>query len=468
MKKLFVVLLAVALTLSLSSRAMAYVDVNWNTVKSPGALLLWPNEAGSPNIAEANIGLLGRIVVKWPGDTGVTAANQELEYDQVNGCELAPSFPCAAGEPGSFLIGAGEAEGPKGAGGGDQCNVVVTACGLSGTANAPPFNGPAYIGEDTTQGTYSYYVIHKESLTGKGIGFFSGSTTVRLDPDNSTPGSALYICNDCPVGGIGKDNDDAIGMNNSGAGMKMRTMDTNLWGTQTVSPYGHVHVFLKPNGGLNGKGSVCGNSITFQNLGNDLCVDGTSAAGNYDLVGQKTVNFVYSVNLAHHTTGAAANKGRCNAPDCYVEKVIIPAALAQDANATNVMMQAATTILPNTAPGSIKNATVDSMIFYYTTNPLDVDGDGTSDNIDPCPNDSTDTCVQDLINGGNCPAGQVFCADANGDLACVLAYQCNSRIDVDRNCIVDADDLNALTGVQNGISGFEAIGSGIPIGPFDP
>jgi hypothetical protein len=314
-------------------------------------------------------------------------------------------------------------------------------------------------------------------LTGKGIGFFSGSTTVRLDPDNSTPGSALYICNDCPVAGMGKDMDDAIGMNNSGAGMKMRTMDTNLWGSQTVSPYGHVHVFLKPNGGLNGKGSVCGNSITFQNLGNDLCVDGTSAAGNYDLVGQKTVNFVYSVNLAHHT-GAAANKGRCNAPDCYVEKVIIPAALAQDANATNVMMQAATTILPNTAPGSIKNATVDSMIFYYTTNPLDVDGDGTSDNIDPCPNDAADTCVQDQINGGNCAAGKVFCADANGYFGCISAYQCNSRADVNRDCSADTSDQNAVASLDAGGSPLPVAGgdpaavsaynSGVPIGPFDP
>jgi hypothetical protein len=529
MKKLILVLFAVALVVGLGSSAMAYYDVTWLTVNSTSALGLWPNGLGSPNISEANIGLLGRIVPSavaktenlectgpftpeacctgpgtgncTPNDectgfqtpdvccTGPGMGNCPWEWtlDVPNACMLPPSFPCAAGSPPTFLLPTGAAEGPKGAGGGDQCNVVVTGMGLTGVGNAPPNNGPLYLGEDTTRGTYSYYVIHEVGGTNNAIGFFSGAIMNRLDPDNTTPGVANYRCNDCPVGGMGKDLDTQYvngtslnaairALDRTGAGMPMITVSVNLWATQTVRPFGHEQVRLGATGP--GKASICGNSIAFANLVHDFEVDGMSPPGNYYIPNQKTVNYVYSTNLSHHTTGAIADMGKCNAPDCYIEKVIIPAALAQNPAAKNVMMQVTASVLPAGAPGTIANATVDNLLFFYTTDPLDVDVDGEPDNIDPCPNDPTDTCVFDLINNVQCPAGEAFCADDNGYFGCLPPYQCNSRGDVNQDCSVDTADQELVASLDIGgaplpLAGGDpwmipAFNTGVPVGPFEP
>jgi len=138
----------------------------------------------------------------------------------------------------------------------------------------------------------------------------------------------------------------------------------------------------------------------------------------------------------------------------------------------------AATILPANAPGSLPNSTVDTLIFSYTTQLLDMDGDGTEDRNDPCPNDPTDGCIQDAINGGNCPAGQVFCADPNGYFGCISSALCNSRGDVNQDCAVDGVDANLTGSLDGGGSalpvaggdpaGVSAFNTGVPVGPFDP
>ena len=72
-----------------------------------------------------------------------------------------------------------------------------------------------------------------------------------------------------------------------------------------------------------------------------------------------------------------------------------------------------------------------------------------------------------LLGTGNCPAGQIFCADGNGDAGCTDASLCNQRIDPNQDCNVDGNDFNRAAGVDNGIQGTEVFGS-VPIGPFEP
>jgi hypothetical protein len=98
-----------------------------------------------------------------------------------------------------------------------------------------------------------------------------------------------------------------------------------------------------------------------------------------------------------------------------------------------------------------------------------MDGDGTEDRMDPCPNDNTDFCVIDLFGAGNCPAGQVFCVNAVGDLGCLDSYLCNVRPDANQDCNIDGSDIVNVAGEADGdADGLESFGSGLPAGPFDP
>jgi len=491
MRKPIALLLAAALILSVAGTANAAI-YTWTLIEGAAVSFRWPNEANSPNVFEADGGLLGRILATT--DPGVA-----------NTCELAPSYPCAAGAPPVFLLAAGTAEGPPLAGGGDECNRKVIACGGS----APAAHG----GHVDGIGEYSYLVIHTEAQgsvpTGKGIGFFAGSFVQEQDE---------YECNDCPPTGKGHDendgnhlcvdgneilgdgqgNDDGIcdpaepcGHANLGAGVvdrecctglntghcdflsyttigaAIRTVSTSLWLTQSTPPFGHAAVRLQNppfgNGAGSGEVSVCGNGLVYQDLATDLCVDGLSAGGNFTIPNQKTVSHVYSVDFA-------TNGSKCNGSDCYIQHVIIPAALAQDPLAKNVQILAASSILPSNAPGTLANGSVDSLLFMYTTQLIDFDGDGVEDPLDPCPTQNPDNCTDTLgiCSAAGSPPGYVVCSDSNNNLACLLPYQCNVKADVNNNCESDINDENIMKGVQDGVGGLEHWNTGYPIGPFDP
>ena len=458
MRKLILVLFAMALTLGLSSGVRAAVpggiDTTWTVVESPGAYGLWPNEANSPNIFQADTGLLGRVVT----EDGAAVTDPGV----ANACELAPSYPCAPSMPPVFLLPAGTAETAKpssGSGGGNECNVKVNAC----SASTPP--GPvipaAHAGDVDGIGTYSYFVLHEVGGTKKGIGFFSGSYSVHIEP---------YLCNDCPITGSGQTpvrGPNTLAewqktLDNTSPGAVATTTDTSLWITQAISPFGHARINLIPDGAGPGKVSACGNGVVFQTLDNDLCNDGEQPPlGNYLLEDQAVVLKTYSVDMANHAPTA-----KCNAPDCYVEKVIIPAALAQDPDAKNVQVQIATTILPITAPEAIQLATVDTLIFSYTTQLLDMDEDGIEDRNDACPNFSDATNACDTAGTG-CGPGLVACANDNGDLDCMPPQLCNNALDVNHSCEVEGGDLVVVGGAN--VEGFgAAFGSTVIVGPFDP
>ncbi|MDP3939902.1 MAG: hypothetical protein Q8R92_17425 [Deltaproteobacteria bacterium] len=443
MRKLTALVFAVALVLGGTSMAFAQATYTFDTVRSAGAHEIWPNQANSPNTFEADGGLLGRVVTTAGGATPV------LNPAVANACELAPSFDCSGTTPPVFLLPAGAAEGPAGAGGGSECNRVVNAC------NAAPIPSGGHGGHlNETEGSYSYLVIHTPSQgtnpAGKGIGFFTGSYQIVQQP---------YLCNDCPVGGAGKDIDNQLAMDNTGPGSVAQSTNVTLWLSQSTAPFGHALVSLQSAGP--GKLSPCGSGIVFQDLTTDLCVDGLQGGvGNFLIPAQKVVARNYSVNLANHSA-FGANSGLCNAPDCYVENVIIPAALTQNAGTLNVQTQSATSVLPSTAPGSLANATVDSLLFFLTTQQLDMDGDGTEDRIDPCPNDPANGCLFNVLTSSACPAGTVFCNDLAGTPGCYSASLCETRRDVDQNCFVDGGDLNT---VQNTLF----FNNPFPIGPFDP
>jgi hypothetical protein len=441
MRKLTALVFAAALVLGMTSMAHAQATYNYDTVRSAGALYLWPNEANSANTFEADGGLLGRVVTT-PGGAAVTDPNQ------ANACELAPSFPCQAGQPPVFLLPAGAAEGPPGAGGGAECTRVVNAC------NAAPVPTAGHGGHlNETEGSYSYLVIHTPAqgtgAAGKGIGFFTGSYQIVQQP---------YLCNDCPAGGVGKDIPNQAALDNTTAGAVSVSTNVTLWLTQSTAPFGHALVSLQNAGP--GKVSVCGVGTVYQDLVTDLCVDGLQpGVGNFTIPNQKVVAHTYSVNLANHAS--FNDQGLCNPPDCYIENVIIPAALAQNAGTLNVQVQSATSVLPNDAPGTLANATVDSLLYFLTTQALDLDGDGLEDRNDPCPNDGTNFCLNDLLGGGLCPAGQVFCMDTTGTAGCFDGALCDTRRDANADCAVDSNDVNTVTGTL-------FFNSGLLVGPFDP
>lgn len=442
MRKLTALVFAVALVLGTTSMAYAQATYTWDTVRTTGAHEIWPNQADSPNIFEADGGLLGRVVTSAGGTAPV------LDPNASNACELAPSFPCDGSNPPNFLLATGSAEGPPGAGGGVECNRVANGCN---TAAIPTIPHGGHLNE--TEGSYSYLVIHTPSQgtnpPGKGISFFTGSFQIVQQP---------YACNDCPAGGDGKDIPNQAALDNTGPGAVATSSNVTLWITQSTPPFGHALVSLQAAGP--GKLSPCGTGIVFQDLVTDLCVDGLQpGVGNFTIPNQKVVAHVYSVNPANQAS--FANPGLCNPPDCYVEQVIIPAALTQNAGTLNVQVQTAASVLPGDAPGSLANATVDSLLYFLTTQSLDLDGDGLEDRVDPCPNDSTNFCLNDLLGGGLCPAGQVFCMDASGTAGCFTAALCDTRRDANADCNVDTNDVNAVQGTL-------FFNSGIQVGPFDP
>ncbi len=468
MRKPIALLFAAALVLGMAGMANAQQTYTWTLVEGEDVALLWPNEANSPNIFEADGGLLGRVL----SDTDPTVANA---------CELAPSFTCAAGNPPVFLLAEDSAEGPSGAGAGAECNRKVTGCntavvpGVTGhgghdinsacTGALTPFACCSGAGTgtctDDSVGEYSYLVIHTAAQgtnpAGKGIGFFAG-TFVNT--------SSLYTCNDCAATGRGRDENVAGSLNAVITQTTIASESVSLWLTQSTTPFGHAQVSLVSGGAGTGSSSVCGNGIAFQDLHTDLCVDGLApGTGNFTIPDQKVTFKIFSTDMTQMAD--FTNQGRCNPPDCYIQNVIVPAALSHDAGALNVQVQAASSVLPADAPGTLANATVDSLLFMYTTQALDMDEDTTEDRTDPCPNDPTNDCLN-IFGGGPCPAGEVFCADALGDLTCVDSYLCNMRIDANQDCTVDSSDLNRVTGVDNGTGGSEAFGFGVPIGPFDP
>lgn len=446
MRKPIALLFAAALVLGMAGMANAQQTYTWTLIEGASVALNWPNEANSPNVFEANGGLLGRIISNTDGSVS-------------NVCELAPSFPCAAGSPPVFLLPSGTAEGPSGAGGGDECNRKVIACNTGVIPTAGHGGHPA---SPDALGEYSYLVIHTAAQgtgsAGKGIGFFAGSFVQQADP---------YTCNDCTASGRGRDENVAGSLNNTVINSTITTLSVSLWLTQSTPPFGHAQVSLVAGGAGTGSSSVCGNGIAYQDLHTDLCVDGLQpGTGNFTIPDQKVSFNMYSVNM--NSMANFTNQGRCNPPDCYVQNVLIPAALAQNASALNVQVQPSSSVLPSTAPGTLANATVDSLLYMFTTQAIDMDADGTEDRLDPCPNDAVDTCIADPVGGGNCPAGQVFCADGLGDLACVDSFLCNQRIDANQDCVADLNDLARVGGEENGIGGLEAFGSGASTGPFDP
>ncbi len=443
MRKLTALLFAVALVLGTATLANAANTYTWQLIEGPNALEVWPNEANAANIFEANGGLLGRI-----NDEAVLAVGGDVFAAGPGSCQLAPSFDCEAGSPPAFLLPAGSAE-PGAPPIDSECNRQVTGCNTIPVDNPPGSHGGH---TDLTKGEYSYMVIHTSTIGtqigGKGVSFFSGSYTAAQQP---------YVCNDCPTTGHGKDIANQVAMDNTGSGSQVETLDVSMWGTQSSAPFGHFSLSLLSAGP--GKLSVCGNGVIFQTLAVDLCIDGTQAIGNFQLVDQKVVVETYSIDVNNHAN--VSQPGLCNPPDCYVEKVIIPAAVAQNANATNVQRQLATTILPTDAPGQLANATVDTILYALTTSALDMDGDGVEDRNDPCPNDATDFCRLDLIGGGSCPAGQVFCLIPGGGAGCQAGALCDTRVDVDQSCFLRSADVNA-------VSLSVAYNAAFSIGPFDP
>jgi len=125
-------------------------------------------------------------------------------------------------------------------------------------------------------------------------------------------------------------------------------------------------------------------------------------------------------------------------------------------------------LFPAGTPFGMDNATLDAILFAFTTQRIDQDGDGIEDRLDPCPMDPADICAKDFFTGSSCPAGQVFCADAYGDLRCIDAFLCNHRIDANQDCLINSSDFNRVGGVDNGIQGTEAFDFGLSVGPFDP
>jgi hypothetical protein len=247
-------------------------------------------------------------------------------------------------------------------------------------------------------------------------------------------------------------------------------VSVSLWTTQTIAPYGHWQMSLAAGGAGAGASSVCGNGVAYLHLQADHCVDGLQpGTGNFVVPDQKVVFRTYSVDMSQMAN--FSNPDRCNPPGCYIQHVIVPAVLSQNPDARNVQMLTATSKLAYNLPGPIFDSTVESVIFAYTTQLLDMDGDGLEDRNDPCPNDPTDLCKSNLLGSGSCPAGQVFCADTFGAIGCRDAFLCNQRIDPNQDCLADVLDFKRIAGEDDGgpePDGNEAFASELSIGPFDP
>ena len=464
MRKLTALVFAVALVFAMVSTADAQRTYTWTTVRSPGAFNLWPNEANSPNIFEADLGLLGRVVTSAAGASPVT------DPGVTNACELAPSFNCDTTRP-VFLGIAAEGDdvllgGGPGDGAGSECNRVVIACNDGTAVPSPEHIGVDGGHEAGDEGSYSYLVIHTKSTStlpeGKGIGFFSGSYTVA---------QSLYGCNDCPAGGFGKDTNDGtiangggVALNNTGASSVAESLTVTLWLTQATAPFGHALVSLTPDGAGAGQTSSCGSGIVFQNLHTDLCLGGEEPGiGDFTIPDQKVVVRTFSITMANHASFAEPEK--CNPPACYLEKVIRPTALAQNAATTNIQTQTATTILPTDAPGTLSDATVDSYLVFLTTDSLDIDNDGQIDLLDPCLNNTNpaNPCLNKPapLGGGVCAAGTVVCTDSTGTGGCFPPQFCWSRRDPNQSCKIDVGDINDVFASQ-------LFNVPLPVGPFAP
>ncbi len=422
-----------------AAHAQAPTTYTWTLVESPSIHLRWPNELASGNSFEADGGLLGRVLSSTLETTAST-------------CGLAESHPCAAGEPPAVLFG-DLREGPANSASGIECNRKTIAC--SGGSLDIPGAHTGHPGgttpSETPMGEFSYLVVQRTGGA-KGVAFISGGYTTTKQP---------YACNACPPGGAGRDIDDATALSNPRLSAATQTIGVSLWTTQFADgagPTGHTGITLAQSGA--GQASVCDRGVQFETLTLDAC-----AHESYPVPIKWSVR-TYSVDQAQHAS--RTNPGRCGSPDCYVRSVIIPAALAQSSQAKNVQVRRATTVLPAGAPFGMDNATLDAILFAFTTQRIDQDGDGIEDRMDPCPMDPADLCAQDFFTGSACPAGQVFCADANGDLKCIDAFLCNQRIDANQDCRIDSSDLNRTGGVDNAIQGTEAFAFGLPIGPFDP
>jgi len=415
----------------------------WTLVESSSVWKTWPNQLNSANPFESDGGLLGRIV----SHTAETSANT---------CNLAESHPCASGEPPVFLFPAGSAEGPANNGGLTECNRKVTACSagfdIPGSHGGHPGSVTPF---ETHIGEFSYFVQTRPGGA-RSMSFISGTYTTRTDP---------YVCNRCPPEGSGKDIDNSAALANTRITALTQVISESLWSTQYVDGLGetgHVQITKSQSGA--GQASACGDGVQFETLVVDICLDNLP----YE-VPLRWSSRIYSVNQANQAS--PASPGRCNGPECYVKSVIIPAALAQSASARNVQVRRATTVLPTGFPYDnfgIGNATMDFLVFAYTTQLVDQDGDAVEDRLDACPNDATNACLTNLVGSGVCPAGQVFCADGNGDLGCLDAFLCNSKGDLNNGCFSDLTDYNALNGVLNGVQGTEAFNTGFSIGPFNP
>lgn len=496
MRKSSLVLIAIAALLIVVPTAANAVLRTWTVVQSPGAYGVWPNEVNSENRFETDTGLLGRVVINWLPTTNPLSGGLGTDVPVLTGtirnaCELAPSYPCDASNPPAFLLSGNPHEGPQGSGSGDECNVRVVACNTvpipsaaheGGVLGPKPFTGVPVDGDIEGIGSYSYLALHTQPSTpggskGKGISFFSGSYTVDQEP---------YTCNDCPPIGRGKDAaglDAKQSLSNTTIGSIVTPQAIALWTTQATPGAGHSRIVLKavPNQGAGefppgGQVNQCGGGITFQTLETFLCGTGVT----FSIPNQKVTNRTYSMSSAAWASfdNGGVNERKCSPPDCYVEKVIMNAASAQTSGAaTAVQMQIATSVLPpNAFP--IPNATVDSVLFYYTTDQLDLDGDGLEDAVDACPNDFGEPCRTNSITAALCPAGQVFCADNLAEMNCVDAFLCNQRIDVSGgtpgfpDCFADTVDQNYIASQDAGGSplgvGSPAFNSFFPIGAFDP
>ncbi len=446
MPRLFhTVIAAACLVLGLTSGAafaVAPKTYTWTLVESSTVWKKWPNELNSANPFESDGGLLGRILSLTDETT-------------TNACNLAESHPCASGEPPVFMFPAGSTEGPVNGGGLIECNRKVNAC--SDGFDIPGVHG-GHAGGNTPNespiGEFSYFVQTRPGGA-RSMSFIAGSYVTRTDP---------FICNSCPPEGSGKDIDSAAALVNARITALTQVVGESLWSTQYtdgLGETGHVSLALAQSGA--GQISGCGEGVQFETLVLDICMDNLP----YNAPLHWSVK-TYSVNQAGHAS--LASPGRCDGPDCYVKSVIIPAALAQSSAAKNVQVRRASTVLPTGFPYDnfgIGNATMDFLIFGYTTQLVDQDGDLIEDRVDLCPNDEINECQQNF-GPGPCPAGKVFCADAFGDFLCLDPFLCNQQIDINQDCSADANDFNDIGGVLNGTQGTEAFGFGLPTGPFNP
>jgi hypothetical protein len=417
--------------------------ITWTLVESSGVHLRWPNQFNAANGFEANGGLLGRIVAHTSEST-------------LNACELAESHPCASNEPPAVLGDFdGGPEGPPNLPDLDtvECNRVTIACEGSPIPGVHSGHPGGNTPNETAIGTFSYFVTHR-STGDKSMAFISGTYVSN---------QGAYTCNACPPEGSGRDVNNATALTNPKIAASLTSASVSLWTTQFIDIFGgtgHNTITLESAGA--GAISACGNGVQFETLSLDPCIDEPYPVPiKWDVT-------TYSVSVSQQATPLSS--GRCDGPDCYVQQVIVPAAITQSGGAArNVQVRKASTVLPDESPFGMDNATLDVILFAYTTQRIDADGDLVEDRIDPCPTDPTDFCVQDLFGGGTCSAGQVFCPDVFGTLGCRDPFLCNARVDADQNCFVSASDMQRVVGESDGgLDGTETFGSGVPLGPFSP